>query len=435
MDWFTAIFVIAGIGYSIFQEHAKSLQNEKSTDYIATASAKTHWKTDELTTIEPQEKKTKKIFKTAYDCFKEQYVSYSRIATYNSCPHRFKLIYLDRVRPVETTNLRIFAKGKKFHSAVYTYLLSYVGQKVPDLDYKQIVYWAFRFHYLRNSEWNWSTKQKEIEKRKRKIFRANAKFFCNTFPKDTKIVAIEHPLSFELNKIKFYGIPDLVLRYPDGCMEIVDYKTGSRLPFKEQLELYSIPFIQENNLSSIKFRIICVDRESHYCWAQNKKEMLDSTQNILGFVDTIINDKNFVPIINSRCQSCSVNHACKYSENYTKKVSKSKPNANNKLTRLTKAYECKQGVEPPKKKHQKNKGPKTASGGVGNVGKITNPLSYSYKRAGKPYYCILTRKVIYQGEYHFAKKGWNRVSVKAFSELYPIISKQIITKSVKRVGR
>ncbi len=353
MDVFTVGLFAYVIGSSIFQKIAednakqkKDEENKKVARIKANAEFKRKLKRQEAFEAVALAKK-ERPFKTAIECFKKQYVSYTRISTYASCPHRFKLIYMDRKKCIEPMywSSPFGSKGKILHQAVETYLREYLGQTVPKLDYREIVNEAFKLYYLKNNKQYWSPKKKEFENRKRKKFRDNAKFLCKTLPKEAEIIAIEKELTFHMDKIKFYGIVDLVLKYPDGHLEIVDYKTGLRLPTKEQPEIYSIPFVNNSHCPSISFRIICVDRECHYRWSQNRNEMVESSGNILRIVNTITDDKTFAPAIASHCQNCSVQHVCIHSEKY--KTNSKKVHTKTNLTKLSSKYEWKQKFDTP----------------------------------------------------------------------------------------
>jgi len=324
MDIYMAMLLACGIGYLIFQNNSEEKTEQKqeeenqkidriksSTECLRQLKERKSQEETALTTKE-------KPFKTAIECFEKQYVSYTRMSTYASCPHRFKLIYLDRNKSIEPTfwGSPFASKGKVFHQSVEEYLKEYLGQRMPRLDYRGIVNQAFKLYYLKNNKQHWSLKRKEFENKKRKKFRDNAKFLCATLPKEAEIIAIEKKLSFQIDNIKFYGIVDLVLRYPNGHLEIIDYKTGQKMPIKEQLEIYSIPFTNKSDYSSISYRVICVDRESHYRWFHDRNEMIESSKNILHIVKTITEDKTFAPAIASHCRNCSVQHVCIHSEKY-----------------------------------------------------------------------------------------------------------------------
>ncbi|MGB8225416.1 MAG: PD-(D/E)XK nuclease family protein [Sedimentisphaerales bacterium] len=433
MELSTGIF-IAVLGYKIFKEIFQENPEQKAVrEATEQERQKKHLEAMEIAQRERErqqalkaalEEEKRKPFKTAADCFKEQYVSYARISTYNSCPHRFKLIYLDK-HDAGSSGFLNYSKGAAFHMAIERYLKKYLGKLVTGLDYKEIVNEAFNLRYLKSPKWYWSPDRRGRENIKRKKFRDNAKFFCKTFPENVKIVAVEQELPFTVDKIKFYGIADLIIRYPDDHIEIVDYKTGERLPIKEQLEIYSIPYTQGKDCPSISFRIICVDRQSHYRWSQNKIEMIKNSKNILSIVNTIMSDSSFVPCIGSHCKNCSMGHICKYSKNYEKNGEVS--NISNKLTRLTPIYEWKHGVVPPKSVKSKLNNSSTP--------KKYQGLSYSLSQATREYECWKTKRHIQIGEYHFVDHKGKRFCIDAFRESYPDRANELIKKKQDKLER
>jgi len=412
MDFFTGLVIAGLIGHSIWEALKESPEEKRirereeriQREQLAAEEERERkrWEAEEAEREERQ-----RPFETSLECFQKQYVSYARIATYNSCPRRFKLIYLDK-NGREGFGDRSYRGGRGFHIVMEAYLAKHVGCVISSLEYNEVI---------RGRRWYFSEAWGEERKKRRRRVR----FTCRTFPKDVEIVAIEKELSFKVNNIQFYGIVDLVLKYPDGSLEIVDYKTGTRLPVKEQLEIYSIPFTQYNDLSKVDFRVICPDRQSHYRWSLDREEMAERRNHILGIVNTIINDSDFAPAISSACLRCSVGYACKYSENYkkTKRVS----GKNNRLTRLNLAYEWKHGVKPPKIVGQRSKSHKDKTNKRRGRG-----LSYSLSQAKSKYECFKTRRPIQVGEYHFVNHSGKRFSIDAFAELYPERAKQLMEK-------
>jgi len=433
MDLFAGIVIVVLIVYSMFEEKPEEKAAREAAEREAYIKKQFRLAVlreqarKEREALEKQRKEREKPFPSSLECIQKQYASYSRIGTYCSCPQRFKLIYLDKKKGVGNRWLNK-GKGSIFHKSVEAYLNSLTSRRIGELDYKEIVKNAFHLNYLSNSKNYWSHERKDREKRKRKIFRENCKFLCKTLPKNTEIIAVEKDLKFRVNEIKFYGIVDLVVRYPDGHVEIIDYKTGLIRPIKEQLEIYAIPFTKSKGLSSICFRIICVDRMSHYIWSLDKEGIIKSRKNILNIVNTIIDDSNFSPAISSACSQCSVRHECKYSEIY--KESKQTSGKNNRLTRLTCAYEWKKATIPP------NISVRSPNIRKDNGNRKTNAaLSYSLSQAKKKYECSKTRRLIQIGEYHFVNHHGKRFCIDAFMQLYPKRAEQVIKAITNRKNK
>ncbi len=409
MDFFSGLVIAGLIGHSIWEAlkespEEKRIREREERIQREQLAAEEERERKQWEAEEAERKERERPFKTSLECFQKQYVSYSRIATYNSCPRRFKLIYLDK-NGREGFGDRWYEGGRRFHIVMEAYFAQHVGGVISSLEYNEVI---------RERRWYFNEVWDEERKKRRKRVR----FTCRTFPKDVEIVAVEKELSFKVNNIKFYGIVDLVLKYPDGNIEIVDFKTGIRLPVKEQLEIYSIPFTRYRGFSKCDFRVICPDRQSHYRWSLNRKEIAERRKYILGIVNTIMNDSDFAPAISSACTRCSVGYACEHSEIYkkTKRIS----GKSNRLTRLNYAYEWKKGVTPPKIVGQRSKSHKEKTNKRRGHG-----LSYSLSRAKNKYECFKTRRPIQVGEYHFVNHQGKRLCVDAFTELYPKRAKQL----------
>lgn len=292
MDPISIVAIAAFIGYHIFKETPE----EKAAREKAAAEREHKRLQDEIEERRREEERLERLrpFTSAEECFRKQYVSYARLSTYCLCPRRFKLVYLDRVIP-EDRGFSIYERGTVLHKALEVYLREQIGRKILALDEKKLIAAAFDSRYLQHNKRWWPDHRKEEAKRRRDKFRQNVRFICRTFPSNVEVVAVEHELRFQFDGLNFFGIVDLVLRYPDGRFEIVDYKTGTRRPAKEQLEIYSIPFCRTSSHPNIDFRIICVDRESHYRWTQNTRGTTETTERILRLTRTIMADHSYRP--------------------------------------------------------------------------------------------------------------------------------------------
>jgi CRISPR/Cas system-associated exonuclease Cas4 (RecB family) len=409
MDIVTGLVIAGLIGYSIFKSALGesncqrpspppegSARHPSVPDYAGSAQA-------QRMTAPPKAT----LFASASECFTREYVSYARISTYASCPRRFRLIYLDKQERHDEGFNRT-GRGEMFHLAAERTLTKYIGIRIQELEYSALTSEVIR--YLRR-----------LPQERRTRFRQALRFLSKTFPKDVEILGVEEKLSFTVNDIPFYGIVDLILRYPDGTYEIVDYKTGHRPPMMEQLHIYSIPLIQANSCESIRFRIICVDRRSHYVWSHDKSQMAASAQNILGLVQTIRDDRQFTPNIGPHCRDCSMSHVCDPGESpdsigFVSPV---------KLTRLSAAHEWKEGTIPPRKARHSRKaslsGKKTGTG-----------ASFELVPAKTQYRCSHTGRVIEAGEYHFTNHHGKRLCCHAFEELYPSLESHLSQKGTPK---
>jgi len=306
MDPLTILGIAALVGYAIFHESdEEKAAREKREAELARQIEENQRKEAAIRKVQEEEKRKREgPYDSSIECFRNQYVSYSRIATYCSCPRRFKLLYLDKVRPEKDESH--YTKGSVFHIAMEDYLKNYIGQNVTQLIPRIITQKAYKLGYLERNNKRWSEKQRLLLEQRRDKFRACAKFLCETLPRDAVVIDVEKELSYQMKNIKYYGIADLILKYPDGHFEIVDYKTGLFMPTKEQLEIYSIPLLQDQTISRISYRIICVDRECHYLWETDRSGLINAANRIADIVNHIIGDTIFCRDNNSKCTTCGV---------------------------------------------------------------------------------------------------------------------------------
>jgi len=352
MDWLYLIATGGYILYKAFLENEGEPDNDRrpqdsfrkatSYSYVGETLLNNHVEADKSKAFVVNGNESRRTFKTSKECFEKEYVSYSRIATYCVCPQRFKLIYLDKCEPSSEFSF-YYTRGATFHRAVEGILrmrLLDSNRILTELDYKEIVNEGYKLGYLERSRTLWPEYKRARNREKTKRFRNIAKFFCKTLPVNVEIVAIEKELRFKVGGINFFGIVDLVLKYPDGHIEIIDYKTGTRRPIKEQLEIYAIPFNKGKKQLPISFRVICPDRESHYLWTLSLEEVNESSRRIIDIVRVILDDTKFKPNSSSGCKNCQIGNVCKYKGKESMSATSNRLTTP-ELTRLSHTYEWK----------------------------------------------------------------------------------------------
>ena len=403
MEFFTiaAICVVCKVGYTLLDSFF-SVNGSEAKPVKHTPSPKID-KCEQYPSDEPTKK-----FCSTFSCFSNEYVSYSRIATYCSCPQKFKIIYLDKLSPSSSFDFR-YSKGITLHKTLENYFQSQIGTVIKEINYKEIIDSAITYKYFQPSS-SHNCRLGESQKKQNKIFTDNVRFICKSFPKNVKIIAVEQELKFEMNGISFLGIVDLIVRHENGELEIIDYKTGKIRPVKEQLQIYAIPFFQKENCKTIHYRFICVDRQSHFKWSEDSDALLISSKNILRMVNTMLDDRSFYPINDKKCKGCSVSHYCEFFKNgkYTTQTLS--------LINLT-----------PTTKHQEWKDPTIKPKKILNKTSILVKCPYKLVKAIYQCKCSHTKKVIQCGEIHFSDKCFTRLSIAAFKELYPNIYGEFIS--------
>lgn len=151
-------------------------------------------------------------------------LSYSSISTYQNCPLSYKFRYVDRL-PTKRTAPLCF--GSSLH-AILAYFYDSSSAKPQALDellefLPQV--WESDGYADHSEEQTYLQRAKEVLTQ-----------FYHTNIDDFQIpLALEHKFSINLDCCTLTGIIDRVDKLPNGCLEIIDYKTSKRLPPKSKI--------------------------------------------------------------------------------------------------------------------------------------------------------------------------------------------------------
>jgi len=125
---------LAAIGYAIFHESAEERQRreqqeaERRAKEQAERAERERWEREQLRQEQirrqeaqrREEERRRSAFSTTRECFSKEYVSFTRMRTYITCPQKFKLLYLDHWP--EKDDLLQFGKGRLVHKMIESYL-------------------------------------------------------------------------------------------------------------------------------------------------------------------------------------------------------------------------------------------------------------------------------------------------------------------------
>jgi RecB family exonuclease len=186
----------------------------------------------------------------------KEYISYSQIRLYQTCPKKFRYAYIDEIeRPV---NDKVFL-GTIFHSVVEYYLKEKISDRAPG---KEELLKRFEEQFLesqKKQKITWDTP--EAETRKRGL--AFVRHFLKEIAPEINPLMVERELVVDLPDmaVKLKGIIDLV----ETDFSITDFKTTtakwSRNRIKEsylQMQIYRFIFEKcfGDVITQLRFRII-----------------------------------------------------------------------------------------------------------------------------------------------------------------------------------
>ena len=155
------------------------------------------------------------------------YLSYSQIETFKTCPLHYKLKYIYKV-PTPPSGSQSF--GSSIHAALKSFYERVVRGERPD---KKLTISCLKENWIREG---FSSKAHETK------FFEKGKFYLEGFLKDgfdPKVlpIAMEQPFTVPVEGgLKIGGKIDRVDVLKDGTIEIIDYKTGATIPSQKEVE-------------------------------------------------------------------------------------------------------------------------------------------------------------------------------------------------------
>jgi len=246
--------------------------------------------------------------------------SHSRLSTFEQCPQKFKLHYIDKVETDVEESVEAFM-GIRVHETL--------EKLYSDLRYQKKNTLEDLLDFL-NDEWekNWNDAIVIVKKQYNSDNYLNMarKFVTDYYNRydpfdQTKTIAIEERILINLDEsgdYKLQGYIDRLTEVKDGYYEIHDYKTNSRLPLPEyidndrQLALYSIGV--KNRYPDAKdvrliWHFVAFDKEIDS--TRTDEELEDLKQNTVQLIDTIEREEQFPTNPSRLCDWCEYKEICR----------------------------------------------------------------------------------------------------------------------------
>lgn len=152
--------------------------------------------------------------------FPVNYISYSQIDTFETCPLHYKLKYILKIPPFPHPSL-------SFGTSVHCFLRDYyqMVMKGQEPDFEKIL------------KQSWEDEGYESKSHAKNAYLHAEKILKKYLAKNghTKPLATEIPFMFTIPGLKVGGRIDRVDKMTDGKIEIIDYKTGSSMPKEKDL--------------------------------------------------------------------------------------------------------------------------------------------------------------------------------------------------------
>ena len=244
--------------------------------------------------------------------------SHSQLSTYQTCPHQYKLAYIDKIE-VETEGIEAFM-GSRVHEALEKL---YRDLKVTKLNTVEDL---LNF-YHQSWEKNWNDmiqivrKDYSAEDYRHLGEKCITDYYRRYYPFDHgKTLGLEEHIYFPLEEEKDYwirGFIDRVTLVDNSILEIHDYKTSNRLPPKEnvesdrQLAFYQMGVAEKwQGIQEVRliWHYLTFDTEIHSSRTPDQLHQL--RQATLELIQRIETDRRFLPKEGPLCDWCDYQGYC-----------------------------------------------------------------------------------------------------------------------------
>ncbi|HHD92733.1 MAG TPA: PD-(D/E)XK nuclease family protein [Candidatus Portnoybacteria bacterium] len=246
-------------------------------------------------------------------------LSYSALSDFLNCPYKFKLGYIDRIK-VPKSPLAIF--GTAIHSALK--FLHEPSHLTPPTEEELLKFFTQQW----NPE-NWPS-QEEADLNFAQGVEILKNYYAKNYPTKFNIVNLEFPFRFpiEYRGETHYitGRIDRVDKLENDQFEIIDYKTGQRMPAQSevdhslQLSIYQLgvtnlwPFLKES-AQPIKLSLFFVRHNLKLSTKKNSSDLEETKESLISTIEKIKEAQKlnkFEPTPNRLCDYCNFRQYCPY---------------------------------------------------------------------------------------------------------------------------
>jgi len=243
--------------------------------------------------------------------------SNSRLTTYENCPYKYKLKYIDRIKPPEEEEGIEAFLGSRVHETLEKLYRELLLTKLNSLDESLDFY---------NSQWekNWHenvlvTKKGFTADHYRNAGKeAISNYYKRYSPfNQSKTLSTELRVTFKIDNYNIQGFLDRLSHNGDGFYEIHDYKTSGSLPAQEtldndrQLGIYQIgvkeKFRDAEEINLI-WHYLIFDKE--FTSKRSDAQLKDLKKEVLSLIKTLEKDTKFTPIESKLCDWCEYPEYC-----------------------------------------------------------------------------------------------------------------------------
>lgn len=243
------------------------------------------------------------------------YLSYSQIETFKTCPLHYKLRYILKIPTFPSASLSF---GSSMHASLNNFYLLVKNGEKPN---EKLLHKLLKENWIGEGYTSKSHEKKFFEKGK--VYLSG--FLKENFNPKNLPILLEEPFTIPLGKIKVGGKIDRVDRLSDGSIEIIDYKTGATIPSQKevdknlQLSLYALAATQiptepfGKKPKEVKLSLYYLDQQQKISTTRTKEDLERAKEEILK-IKKEIEKSDFNCSKNFLCQGCEYKLLCNSEE-------------------------------------------------------------------------------------------------------------------------
>ncbi|MCX8117941.1 MAG: PD-(D/E)XK nuclease family protein [Desulfobacterota bacterium] len=244
--------------------------------------------------------------------------SHSQLSTYETCPHQYRLHYIDKIR-VDTEGIEAFM-GSRVHDALEKLYRDLKMTKLNSLE-------EILSFYHQSWEKNWSQTVQIVRKEygpedyRRLGEKCLRDYYHRYYPFDQgRTIGLEETIYFPLEEERGYwirGVIDRLTLVDQSIIEIHDYKTSGRLPTQTEIETdRQLAFYQMGvngrwkDIKEIRliwhYLVFDVEIQSK----RSEEELQQLRQETIELIRRIESDREFAPREGPLCDWCDYQGLC-----------------------------------------------------------------------------------------------------------------------------
>lgn len=233
-------------------------------------------------------------------------LSFTQLKSFWTCPYQYRFAFLLKVPPEPKST---YSYGKSLHNTLKDVFQevqrrgSFDRGKLRDL---------FESHWLTE----WYESPEHMQERKEQGWKSLNDYLDSQAAQWPKVWAVEKGFKLRLGGQIIKGFIDRIDQFPDGSVEIIDYKTGQapksgKPEDPEQLHLYAMACLEIYKLTPSKLTYHYLTGNVPISFAPNEKA-IERTREKVSRTISELEKSNFEPKPGFHCQFCDFREICEY---------------------------------------------------------------------------------------------------------------------------